>query len=233
MQQPAPIVNEKSPPQLEFSEKYTAEHAEKYFSKHQQGFWRTLSTRRETAIARQALKMAGNPTLVLDLPSGTGRFWEMLCEQPNRKIIAADNSGNMLEVGMQMRPKEISRRIETLQCSAFDIPLPDNAVENIFCMRLVHHIGKGDDRIVLFREFNRVASQTVCLSLWVDGNFKAYKRRRAEARRGQKAFQNRFLLERSQVESEFRQAGMNVIGHVDFLKFFSMWRVYVLSTAGN
>ena len=75
MQQPAPIVNEKSSPQLAFSEKYTAEHAEKYFSKHQQGFWRTLSTRRETAIARQALKMAGNPTLVLDLPSGTGRFW--------------------------------------------------------------------------------------------------------------------------------------------------------------
>jgi hypothetical protein len=35
------------------------------------------------------------------------------------------------------------------------------------------------------------------------------------------------------VESEFRQAGMDVIGHVDFLKFFSMWRVYVLSTAGN
>jgi ubiquinone/menaquinone biosynthesis C-methylase UbiE len=233
MQQPAPIVTEKSSPQLEFSQKYTAEHAEKYFSKHQQGFWRTLSTRRETAIARQSLKMAGNPALVLDLPSGTGRFWEMLCEQPNRKIIAADNSSNMFEVGMQMRPKEITRRIETLQCSAFDIPLPDNAVENIFCMRLVHHIGKSDDRIALFREFNRVASQTVCLSLWVDGNFKAYKRRSAETRRGQKAFQNRFLLERSRVEAEFRQAGMDIIGHVDFLKFFSMWRVYVLSTAGN
>ena len=89
MQQPVPIVNSTSSPQLEFSEKYTAEHAEKYFSKHQQGFWRTLSTRR------------------------------------------------------------------------------------------------------------------------------------------------RFLLERSEVESEIRQAGMGIIGHVDFLKFFSMWRVYVLSTTGN
>jgi ubiquinone/menaquinone biosynthesis C-methylase UbiE len=233
MQHPVPTMNSKSSPQLEFSKKYTAEHAEKYFSKHQHGFWRTLSTRREIAIARQALEIAGNPASVLDLPSGTGRFWEMLCEQPNRKIIAADNSSNMFEVGMQMRPKEITRRIETLQCSAFDIPLPDNAVENIFCMRLVHHIGKSDDRIALYREFNRVASQTVCLSLWVDGNFKAYKRRKAEARRGQKAFQNRFLVERSEVESEIRQAGMGIIGHVDFLKFFSMWRVYVLSTAGD
>jgi len=226
-------MSNQSPPQLAFSDKYTAEHAAQYFTKHQQGFWRTLSNRRENAIARRALKMAGNPTSVLDLPSGTGRFWDMLCEQPERKITAADNSRNMFEAGMHLRPKEVTRRIETLQCSAFNIPLPDNAVENIFCMRLVHHIGKSEDRINLFREFSRVASQTVCVSLWVDGNFKAYKRRRAEARRGQKAFQNRFLVQRSQVESEFRQAGMEIIGHVDFLKHFSMWRIYVLSTAGN
>jgi ubiquinone/menaquinone biosynthesis C-methylase UbiE len=233
MQQPAPIVIKIGSPQLDFSEKYTAEHAEKYFSKHQLGFWRVLSNRRETAIARKALKLAGNPGSVLDLPSGTGRFWEMLCEQPNRKIIAADNSRNMFEIGMQKRPKEITRRIDTLQCSAFDIPLPDHAVENIFCMRLVHHVGKSDDRITLFREFNRVASKTVCLSLWVDGSLKAYKRRKLEARRGQQADQNRFVLQRSQVESEFRQAGMGIIGHVDFLKVFSMWRVYVLGTTGN
>lgn len=226
-------MNHMPSPQLEFSKKYTAEHAKQYFSKHRKGFWRTLSNRREIATAREALKMAGNPASVLDLPSGTGRFWEMLCEQPGRKITAADNSRNMFEVGMQLRSEEVTRRIETLQCSAFDIPLPDNAVENIFCMRLVHHIGKSEDRAALFREFNRVASHTVCVSLWVDGNFKAYKRRRAEARRGQKAFQNRFLLERSQVEFEFRQAGLELIGHVDFLKYFSMWRSYVLRTAPN
>jgi len=226
-------MSEKSSPQLEFSDKYTAEHAQQYFSKHQQGFWRTLSNRRENAIARKALQMAGNPASVLDLPSGTGRFWEMLCEQPDRKITAADNSRNMFEAGMQLRPKEITRRIETFQCSAFDIPLPDNAVENIFCMRLVHHIGESTNRIALFREFRRVASNTACISLWVDGNFKAFKRRRAEAGRGRKGFQNRFLLQRSQVESEFRQAGMDIIGHVDFLKYYSLWRIYVLNTSGD
>jgi hypothetical protein len=108
MQQAVPIVNKIGSPQLEFSEKYTAEHAEKYFNKHQQGFWRVLSNRRETAIARKL-----------------------------------------------------------------------------------------------------------------------------EARRGQQAYQNRFVVQHSQVESEFRQAGMGIIGHVDFLNVFSMWRVYVLSTTGN
>ena len=227
------FMNVKTPPQLEFSDKYTAEHAEEYFRKHQTGFWRRLSTWREVAVARKALTLAGNPASVLDLPSGTGRFWEMLCEKPDRKLYAADNSRHMFEVGLQLRPPAITERIEAFPCSAFAIPMKDNAVENIFCMRLLHHIGNRDDRIALFREFHRVASQSVCVSLWVDGNYKAYKRRKAEARRGRKAFQNRFCLQRDQVEAEFREAGMEIIGHVDFLKYYSMWRIYVLGTAGS
>lgn len=226
-------MTEKASPHLEFSEKYTPEHAREYFRKHQTGFWRRLSTRREIAIARKSLKMAGNPTSVLDLPSGAGRFWELLCELPERKIYAADNSRNMFEVGMELRPKDITRRIETFQCSAFDIPLPDNAVENILCMRLVHHIGKSEDRLALFREFRRVASQSVCLSLWVDGNSQARRRRRLEHSRTGKAYQNRFVMPRDQIESEFREAGMEMTGYIDFLKFHSMWRIYILNTCGS
>lgn len=226
-------MSDKSSPRLEFSEKYTEMHAKEYFHKHQAGFWRRLSNWREISIARKALRMAGNPASVLDLPSGTGRFWELLCERPDRKIYAADNSRNMFETGMQLRPAEVTRRIETFQCSAFDIPLPDNAVENIFCMRLVHHIGKSEDRVALFREFRRVASQSVCLSLWVDGNVQARRRLRMERKRTKKPYQNRFVVPRAQVESEFREAGMEITGYIDFLGFYSIWRVYVLNTAGR
>jgi len=223
-------MNEKSSPQLEFSEKYSAEHAERYFSKHQQGFWRKVSSWREIEIARKALKIAGDPVSVLDLPSGTGRFWAMLVEKVDRKVLAADYSENMLQVAMRMRPADISRRIEVFQCSAFDIPRPDNAVENILCMRLLHHIGKADDRLALFREFRRVASKSICISLWVDGNYQAYRRRRLESRRDPGKYQNRFVLSASQIESEFRQAGLGIIDHVDFLKYHSMWRTYILNT---
>ena len=228
-QQVPSVMNEKSSPQLEFSEKYTAEHAAQYFSKHQQGFWRKLSNWREIAIARKALRIAGNPVSVLDLPSGTGRFWGMLAEHPDRRILAADYSENMLQVAMQMRPAKITQRIETFQCSAFDIPRPDNAVETIFCMRLLHHIGTADDRLALFREFRRVASKSICISLWVDGNNQARRRRRLESRRDPGKYQNRFVQPVSQIESEFRQAGLGIIGHVDFLKYQSMWRIYILS----
>ena len=77
--------------ELEFSEKYTREHAERYFTKHSTGLRRRLSTWREVQIARQALRMAGEPNLVLDLPCGAGRFWPMLAEKQNRAIIGADN----------------------------------------------------------------------------------------------------------------------------------------------
>ena len=225
-------MNEKKHPLLQFSEKYTAEHAEQYFSRHRQGFWRRVSNWREIAIARKALKIAGDPVSVLDLPSGTGRFWAMLAEQADRTILAADNSEDMLQVAMRMRPVDITRRIEAFQCSAFDIPRPDNAVENIFCMRLLHHIGKQADRLALFREFRRVASRSICISLWVDGNYQAFRRRRLERRRAPGGYQNRFVLSASQVESEFRQAGLGIIDHVDFLKYHSMWRIYILTTSG-
>jgi ubiquinone/menaquinone biosynthesis C-methylase UbiE len=223
-------MSQTPPPRLEFSEKYSADHATQYFQKHQAGFWRRLSNWRETAIARKALKVAGNPASVLDLPCGAGRFWELLASKPDRELYGADYSDGMLRVAMEMRPAQITRRMRVFQCSAFQIPWPDNAVENIFSMRLVHHIGNSADRLALFREFGRVSSNTVCLSLWVDGNMQAQRRRRLESRRRKERYQNRFVIPRHQVEDEFRQAGLEIIDHVDFLRFWSMWRVYILRT---
>ena len=101
-----------TPPHYEFSEKYDPDHARKYFHKHNTGFWRQLSTWREVGMARKALVMAGRPRSVLDLPCGTGRFWAMLAEEPERKIYVADNSQNMIDAGLELRPREVVARIE-------------------------------------------------------------------------------------------------------------------------
>lgn len=171
------------PVDLDFSHKYDREHAEAYLKKHQDGLARKLSHRRDVQLARHALKLAGQPNLVLDLPCGAGRFWPLLAEKDNRVIIGADNSADMLAVACAGQPDGVVKRVRPLQTSAFAIDLPDSSVDNIFCMRLLHHIGEADDRRVLLREFHRVTRDSVILSLWVDGNFKAWKRRRMEARR--------------------------------------------------
>lgn len=211
-----------------FSERYDDPHAQRYSHKHQNGLGRRLSHWRDEQLARKALALAGEPGLVLDLPCGAGRFWPVLAEKTNRAIIGADSSESMLKVAAKAQPADVIKRIKRLQASAFDIGLPDNAVDCIFCMRLLHHIGEAEHRMIVLREFERVTRDSVIISLWVDGNFKSWKRKRAEKQRGQDSYQNRFVLPAATVEKEFEQAGFRIQEQLDFLPLYAMWRVYVL-----
>ncbi len=216
---------------LPFSEKYGREHALNYFRKHQHGLARRLSNWRDMQIARKALELAGNPGLVLDLPCGAGRFWPVLAEHPTRVVIGADNSADMLEVARSMQPLALSGRIQTMQTSAFAIDLPEAAVDSVFCMRLLHHIGEAGHRRQMLSEMHRVTRDTVIVSLWVDGNIKAWRRRKLEekrAARGQAGYQNRFVIPAATAEAEFSAAGFDIIARLDFLPHYAMWRTYVL-----
>jgi ubiquinone/menaquinone biosynthesis C-methylase UbiE len=216
------------PIKLEFSDKYDREHARNYYLKHQDGLSRRMSHLRDEQMARKALALAGDPGLVLDLPCGAGRFWPLLTEKAGRVIIGADNSEAMLHTACTMQPEEVVKRVRPLQTSAFAIDLPDNSVDSIFSMRLLHHIGEARNRAVLLKEFHRVTRDSVIVSLWVDGNFKAWKRRRTEQSRGQQGYQNRFVLPAATVEAEFKQAGFQIQQRLDFLPLYAMWRVYLL-----
>ncbi|MCK9801175.1 class I SAM-dependent methyltransferase [Pseudomonas sp. MAFF 302030] len=221
-----------TPIKLEFSNKYDEQHAQEYLFKHQDGLARKLSHRRDEQLARAALALAGEPGLVLDLPCGAGRFWPLLAEKPNRVIIGADNSAAMLSLATVAQPADVVKRVQPLQTSAFAIDLADNAVDSIFSMRLLHHIGESAHRLALLREFQRVTRDSVIVSLWVDGNFKAFKRKRMEQKRRAQTessgYQNRFVLPVVTVEQEFEEAGFRIQDHFDFFPLYAMWRVYVL-----
>lgn len=222
----------RSPINLEFSQKYDKTHAHEYFLKHQDGLARRLSHKRDEQLARRALALAGEPGLVLDLPCGAGRFWPLLAEKNNRIIIGADNSQAMIDTACAAQPPEVVARVRPLQTSAFAIDLPDNSVDSIFCMRLFHHIGEASHRKVILKEFQRVTRDSVIVSLWVDGNFKAWRRKKLERRRSaevaQDNYQNRFVLPAETVDAEFEAAGFRIQERLDFLPFYAMWRVYVL-----
>jgi len=217
--------------ELEFSQKYKRKHSENYFLKHRTGPLRKWSHSREEQIAREALKLAGNPNSVLDLPCGAGRFWPLLLEQKSRHIIAADYSSDMLDVAQEAHLMDMDERIQCLQTSAFSIDLEDDVVDSLFCMRLLHHVGKSENRKVMLNEFHRVTRDTAIISLWVDGNYKAWRRNKLEKnreRRNGRGSQNRFVVGRQQIETEFKTAGFDILGHIDFLPFYQMWRTYVL-----
>jgi ubiquinone/menaquinone biosynthesis C-methylase UbiE len=214
--------------ELQFSNKYDEQYAKQYFNKHQDGFWRRLSDWRDHQIAREALRLAGNPRVVLDAPCGTGRFWDVLAEDPNRVIHASDYNQTMIDTGLAHRSKEITSRIQTFQASAFELPVPDNFVDCIFSIRFVHHLGEAEDRLKLLKEFHRVSRDTVILSMWVDGNIKARTRKSLEQKRQGRAYQNRFVIPVATIEEEFANSGFAVEARLDFLKYYHMWRTYVL-----
>ncbi len=226
------LTSTKKTVSLEFSKKYDRTHAEQYLRKHNDGLARRVSNWRDQQLAREALKLAGEPDRVLDLPCGAGRFLATLAERSSRSVVAADYSADMLAMASSAQPVALRGRLEFLQTSAFAIELDDNVVDSIFCMRLLHHIQSSADRLAMLREFYRVSRDTVIISLWVDGNFKARRRRHLEARRVASGApgknHNRFVINKDVVESEFEAAGFHILGHFDFLPGYAMWRVYVL-----
>ena len=213
---------------LEVSNRYDEKQAKLYFEKHRHGFWHRVSNWWEQHMAARAVAMAGEPESVLDLPCGAGRFWELLARVPDRQLVAADYSQDMVDTALNFQSPHIAKRFKTFQTSAFDIKLPDAAVDCIFCMRLLHHIAEGEARMKMFREFHRVSRNTVCISLWVDGNLQALRLRRSQRRRQNRQYYTRFLFDRSQIEPEFHQSGFEIMGYVDLLPGLSMWRTYVL-----
>lgn len=194
-----------------------------------------LSRWREERLARKALALAGDPTLVLDLPCGAGRFWPLLAEHHGRVILGADESGTLLEVARAAHPRSLVDRIRTLCTTAFDIELPDRSVDCVFSMRFAPPVRDATQRLAMLREFHRVARDTVILSLSIDGNYEAWKRRGLEqehARHGDNGTRKYPPLSARAVEQEYRAAGFQILGRFDFLPLYPMWRVYVLRRGG-
>jgi len=221
-----------TPAKLKLSEKYGKALAQSYFLKRNESFLKRLANYRGEQLASDALDKAGEPGLVLDLPCGKGKFWPILAQKPNRIIIGADHSLEVLKTAMASQSAQVVSRVKALRTSAFDIELPDNSVDSIFCMRLLHQLGNADQRLTLLKEFYRVTRETVIVSLWVDGNFQSWRRKRYEQRRMTSGtdteHKSRFVIGRSVAEEEFQQACFQTVSKSDFIPLYAMWRVYVL-----
>ena len=222
----------KPSPELELSLPHDDAHSRRCLFKQPAGLSRRLSNWRGQQLARRALSAAGEPSLVLDLPCGSGRFWPVLAEKSNRVILAADKSSDMIQLARQNQPADVVARVHSFQTCAFAIDLDNAAVDSIFSMRLLHRFAAPEQRLAMLREFHRVTRDTLIVSLWVDGNFKSWRRKRVERIRLERGANrdnaNCFVVARSQIETEFSSAGFKILEHHDFLPGYAMWRIYTL-----
>ena len=71
------------------------------------------------------------------------------------------------------------------------------------------------------------------VSLWVDGNVKAWKRKKLESNRTKRHYQNRFVIPQRTIEKEFNEAGFTIKAYLDFIPKYAMWRTYILEKNEN
>ncbi|MBK5550360.1 MULTISPECIES: class I SAM-dependent methyltransferase [unclassified Pseudomonas] len=211
--------------ELEFARRYDQEHARVCLQPQPRGMAGRLAFRREEQLVRNALKAAGEPGLILDVACGAGRFWPVLAEHGNRVILASDPSQDMLDHARTHHPKPLLKRIKTFQSSAFTIGLSVNAVDCIICMQLFQHLSRPEHRLAMLGEFHRVSRDTVIVAVQLESRL----RRQPAAAEGVQA---QTLVNKAEVEAEFRQAGFSLLSHQDFFPGCSRMRVYVLRKTG-
>ncbi|MGY2227961.1 class I SAM-dependent methyltransferase [Pseudomonas tolaasii] len=190
--------------EIEFTERCDREHARVCGDTRPPALLKRLGAWRDERLVRQALKVAGEPGLILDLACGSGRFWPVLAEHVNRVILASDHSQAMLDHALTHHPASLLKRVKTFQGSAFSIGLSANAVDCIFCLELFRHVPGTDVRLMLLREFHRVSRDTLIVS----------------------------VNSSTPMEAEFRAAGFKVLNQQEFLPGSKLWRVYVLRKRG-
>ncbi len=209
------------------AQKYNDKKAEDYYQRYQKKWARKLANYFDHRMALKALKLAGNPTQLLDFPCGTGRFWQgLLKAQPKLQLIAADYNVAMIEAGLRYRSENLPEKL--FAGSLFSIPLEDNAVQSIFCMRYFHHIGHDSARNQLFKELHRVTRETVIFSVYIDQGLAAKRWHKKHANRQEDKIYNEYLVSKENLEASCYEADFEIVGHVDLFKGISPWRTYVL-----
>ena len=229
---------------MEFSNKYhEAQFPSRYATKHGESLSRRLNNRREQQLLRRCLNLtertertekdiAAQATLrsIADVGCGPGRFWGTLERTSAEALFALDISQPMLSHARSRHP-EIEARFRLAAGSITALPFADDAFDCVVAMRLLHHFGEPAERRQALAELARIARCYVVISLWTDGNFKAWRRRRLEARRTHRSYQNRQVVARPTLSADFAAVGLHELGHFDLIPGYSQWRYYVLASA--
>lgn len=161
------------------------------------------------------------------MPCGAGRFWQTFSDAGARELIAMDLSPGMLaEAAAAGLPEGLNGLL--IQSDAFRIPLARNTVDFVACMRFAHHLSMPEYRSRLLAELARVSRRYLAVSVWVDGNYGARRRRAKSLREPIPGYGGRHCLPRAELESEFQQAGFSLVDWFDVWPKVSMWRLYLL-----
>ncbi len=149
-----------------------AKRARLYAERFETGPRKGINLREQRAVARIFKSLPDCRTLI-DVPSGAGRFAKVLSE--GRELIEADVAFEILEFA-QERAARAKLDVRFLQSNAAKIPLANDAVDGVFCNRLLHHILAPEERAMFLREFHRITRKYLVISFFDYHSFGSVRR---------------------------------------------------------
>lgn len=189
---------------------------EDYERKRYRGLDQRVVDAREKKILRKILDKIGNDSaMVLDLPSGYGRFSKVLLER-RFTLISSDLSFHMVK-----RAREKSKRRGLHSGVVADakkgLPFKNHAFTILLSMRLFHHVQRREEREFILNEFSGVSAKWVILSYYQKTLFHFLQRK---LRRKVKKTKTRIsMISGKEFKEEVRRAGLRVV------KIFPLFRV--------
>ena len=114
---------------------------------------------RKWAAIRKALALTTGVRTILDLPCGTGRFTGALARE-GFEVVGSDISLEMLRKAAATPAGRQSAIRGYLQANAEHLPLLDDSLDCVVCIRFMMHVDPAT-RVRMLREFHRVSRRWV------------------------------------------------------------------------
>ncbi len=134
--------------------------------------------RMERIFAEKLMQRIEKPCVILDVPSGNGRFTSILSS--NGTLFNMDYDANMLHA-LKERNNDTNNSLH-IQGDITAIPMPANSIDLAFCMRLFHHIENQNVRSKALAELARVSRRFVAISFYKKESWR-YLRKRIRGKR--------------------------------------------------
>lgn len=126
----------------------------------------------EKALLQDLFNRYGEGVRVLDVPCGTGRFFDIV--KGASELTMIDVSEAMLAVAEERVDGHANAR--AIQANITELPLPDQSVDLSFCMRLFHHLPTDEIRSAALAELSRVTTRHIVLSFYNRASWKYWRR---------------------------------------------------------
>ncbi len=150
------------------------DRAAAYNLSYRQHLLKRQSTQREFKLIQQHVARIGRSRVILDLPCGGGRLTPAFADTADLVIEADIAHGQLLFNRAESTGK--TPRV-WMTASAFHIPLRDDSVDGIFCIRLSHHLPTAAERERLLTELLRVSRRFVVMTFFDHHSLKNLLRR--------------------------------------------------------